>query len=103
MNTYFTGVGFLRGDGLPLSYLSLGGTGGFGIVASCCPRDLKQEQDDEIKAKSCLLRNNWVIVATRVSSPEEKTLTLAVKPEAVKQQGVVKRMCKCIKIGEKYQ
>jgi len=58
MNTYFTGVCFLRGGGLPLSYLSLGGTGGFGIIASCSPRDLKQEQDDEIKAKSCLLRNN---------------------------------------------
>lgn len=74
MNTYFTGVGFLRGDGLPLSYLSLGGTGGFGIIASCSPRDLKQEQGDEIKAKSCLLRNNWVIPATRVSSPEAKLL-----------------------------
>lgn len=32
-----------------------------------------------------------------------QTLTLAVKPEAVKQQGIVKRMCKCIKIGKNYQ
>lgn len=53
MNTYFTGACFLRADGLPLSYLSLGGTGGFGIIASCSPRDLEQEQDDEIKATSC--------------------------------------------------
>lgn len=36
----FTGICFLRGDGFPLSYLSLGGTGGFGIIASCSPRAL---------------------------------------------------------------
>lgn len=39
----FTGVCFLRGDGLPLSYLSHGGTGGFGIIASCSPRNLSCE------------------------------------------------------------
>jgi len=55
MNSYFTGICFLRGDGFPLSYLSLGGTGGFGIIASCSPRALKQEQDDEIKAKILLM------------------------------------------------
>lgn len=74
MNTYFAGVCFLRGDGLPLSYLSLGGTGGFGIIASCSPRDLKQEQENEIKAKSCLLRNSWVILTLRLLFPEAKLL-----------------------------
>lgn len=102
MTTYLAGVGFLTGAGLPLSYLSLGGTGGFGIIASCSPKDLKQEQDDEIKTKSFLLSNNWVILAPRVSSPEAK-LTLVVKSEAVEQQGIVRIMCKCIKIGEKHQ
>lgn len=74
MNTYFTGICFLTGGGLPLSYLSLGGTGGFGIIASCSPRDLKQEQDDEIKAKICLVRSNWVVLASRFSFPEAKLL-----------------------------
>lgn len=55
MNSYLTGVCFLRGVGLPLSYLSLGGTGGFGIIASCSPRDLREEQDDEIKIKNGLM------------------------------------------------
>ena len=55
MNSYFTGICFLRGDGFPLSYLSLGGTGGFGIIASCSPRDLREEQDDEIKTKNGLM------------------------------------------------
>lgn len=54
MNSYLTGVCFLRGFGLPLSYLSLGGTGGFGIIASCSPRDLREEKDDEIKIKKWL-------------------------------------------------
>lgn len=39
----FAGLCFLRGGGLPLSYLSLGGTGGFGIIANCSPRDLSCE------------------------------------------------------------
>lgn len=43
MSTYFPGLCFLRGGGFPLSYLSLDGTGGFGIIANCSPRDLKQE------------------------------------------------------------
>lgn len=37
------GLCFLRGGGLPLSYLSLDGTGGFGIIANCSPRDLSCE------------------------------------------------------------
>lgn len=84
MTTYLAGVGFLTGGGLPLSYLSLGGTGGFGIIASCSPKDLNQKQDDEIKAKSFLLSSNWVMLAPRASS-RGKTLTLVVKSEAVKQ------------------
>lgn len=39
----FPGLCFLRGGGLPLSYLSLDGTGGFGIIANCSPRDLSCE------------------------------------------------------------
>lgn len=90
MNSYFTGICFLRGEGFPLSYLSLGGTGGFGIIASCSPRALKQEQDDEIKAKILLMWKNWLILASRVSCQEAKLLTLAVESEAVEQQGIVK-------------
>lgn len=74
MNSYLTGVCFLRGVGLPLSYLSLGGTGGFGIIASCSPRDLREEQDDEIKTKNGLMWNNWLRLASRVPFQEAKLL-----------------------------